>query len=134
VVFDLFNEPRCQGTHVGAASSVCGWQDWQDTMWPLVRYIRSRGSLNQLWLEGHRWGSELGGVPMLPCHKAVAWCQGIVYSFHKPGCPWPTFCAPDPAIWFQQFGYLAAAGVPVVNGEMTNYRGGYYWAHSNRHP
>jgi hypothetical protein len=131
VVFDLFNEPRCENAHMkGGSSEICGWQAWANTTWPLVRYVRAHGSLNQIWVEGRRWGSQLAGVPLLACRKTAAWCQGIVYSFHKPGCPWPTKCAPDPAIWWHQFGYLAAAGVPVVNGEMTNYRGGYDWSHS----
>jgi hypothetical protein len=83
-------------------------------------------------VEGRRWGSQLAGVPLLPCHQAVAWCQGIVYSFHKPGCPWPTKCAATAAVWWRQFGYLAAEGIPVVNGEMTNYRGGYDWDRSTQ--
>jgi hypothetical protein len=131
VVFDLFNEPRCENAHMpGGSSEICGWQAWANATWPLVRYVRAQGSLNQIWVEGRRWGSQLAGVPLLPCRARVAWCQGVVYSFHKPGCPWPTKCAADPAVWQEQFGYLAAAGVPVVNGEMTNYRGGYYWSHS----
>lgn len=127
VVFDLFNEPRClwDGTP-------CGWGSWQAGMWPLVRYVRAHGSLNQIWLEGRRWASELAGVPVIPCYKAVSWCQGIVYTFHKPGCPWPRDCPPTVAVWWHQFGYLPAEGVPVVDGEMTNYRGGYYWAHSTQ--
>jgi Cellulase (glycosyl hydrolase family 5) len=131
VVFDLFNEPRCEGAGTtGRSSEICGWQAWANATWPLVRYVRVHGSLNQVWVEGRRWGSQLAGVPLLPCARAVAWCQGIVYSFHKPGCPWPTKCAADRAVWWRQFGYLAAKGVPVVNGEMTNYRGGYYWNRS----
>lgn len=133
VIFDLFNEPRCQGKGTkGSASAICDWAQWRRAMWPLARYVRAHGSLNQLWLEGERWGSELGGVPVIPCHQAVAWCQGIVYTFHKPGCPWPTKCPPTRRVWYRQFGYLAAHGVPVVNGEMTNYRGGYYWDHSTQ--
>jgi hypothetical protein len=132
VVFDLFNEPRCEPHNAGYSSAVCNWRAWWHAMWPLARYVRSIGSENQLWLEGNRWGSQLGGVPLIPCHQAVAWCQGIVYSFHKPGCPWPNKCAATARVWWNQFGYLAAAGVPVVNGEMTNYRGGYYWSHSTQ--
>jgi hypothetical protein len=133
VVFDLFNEPRCESAHMrGGSSEVCGWRAWANATWPLVRYVRQQGSLNQLWVEGRRWGSQLAGVPLLPCHQQVAWCQGIVYSFHKPGCPWPTKCAATESVWWRQFGYLAAEGIPVVNGEMTNYRGGYDWDRSTQ--
>jgi hypothetical protein len=130
VVFDLFNEPRCEPHNQGNQTKVCGWAVWQAKMWPLARYVRSIGSQNQLWLEGKAWGSQLGGVPLVPCQQRVAWCQGLVYSFHKPGCPWPNKCAPTERVWWHQFGYLAEAGVPVVNGEMTNYRGGYDWSRS----
>ena len=118
VVFDLFNEPRS-----------CTWAQWRAAMQPLVDYVRSLGSRNQLWVEGINWGSTLGGLPLL--HG-----QGIVYSFHHPGSPWP--CTPTAcdaprrlpvsvATWDAAFGRLATAGVPVVDGEFANFIGGYYW-------
>jgi hypothetical protein len=130
VIFDLFNEPRCVpgALHI-IGPRICGWQSWANTTWPLVRKIRAAGALNQIWVEGRRWGSELDGVPLLKCDHAMAWCQGIVYTYHHPGCPQHQ-CQPDAATWWHQFGYLAAQGVPVVDGEMTNYRGGYDWNRS----
>lgn len=118
VVFDLFNEPRD-----------CTWAQWRATMQPLVTYVRSLGARNELWVEGINWGSTLDGVPLLRG-------QGIVYSFHHPGSPWP--CTPSDcgaprrlpvsvATWDAAFGNLAGEGVPVVNGEFANFIGGYYW-------
>lgn len=114
VVFDLFNEPR-----------KCSWQQWSDTMQPLVEHVRRAGSINQLWIEGVWWASTLEGVPMLRG-------QGLVYSFHHPGSPWPWQAPVNRDTWQRSFGYLADRGVPVVDGEFTNYIGGYYWAHATR--
>lgn len=132
VIFDLFNEPRCQGKSTkGYASAICDWAQWYRAFYPLTKYIRQIGSENQIWIEGIKWGSQLGGVPVITCHSQ-SWCQGIVYSFHKPGCPWPNKCAVTKKVWWKEFGYLALAHIPVVNGEMTNYDGGYYWSHSTQ--
>ncbi len=109
VVFDLFNEPR-----------FCDWQQWDAAFQPLVDYVRRSGSRNQLWVEGIRWGSTLGGVPRL--HG-----QGIVYSFHHPGSPWPWQAPVGPSTWDQAFGYLSREHIPVVDGEFVNFMGGYYW-------
>ena len=123
VVFDLFNEPR-----------FCNWAQWTRTMQPLVDYVRRIGSLNQLWAEGLWWGSTFAGLPHLLSG------QGIVYSFHHPGAPWPWQGwvpgyqpgVTGPPLWNAAFGDLAARGVPMVNGEFVNYIGGYYWPHSTQ--
>jgi hypothetical protein len=123
VVFDLFNEPR-----------YCNWAMWLRSMQSLVDYVRHIGSLNQLWAEGLWWGSTFAGLPHLLSG------QGIVYSFHHPGAPWPwQGWVPGyqpgvmgPPLWNVAFGDLAAAGVPMVNGEFVNYIGGYYWPHSTQ--
>jgi hypothetical protein len=123
VVFDLFNEPR-----------FCNWAQWTRSMQPLVDYVRRIGSLNQLWAEGLWWGSTFAGLPHLLSG------QGIVYSFHHPGAPWPwQGWVPGyqpgvmgPPLWNAAFGDLAARGVPMVNGEFVNYIGGYYWPHSTQ--
>jgi hypothetical protein len=123
VVFDLFNEPR-----------FCNWAQWTRSMQPLADYVRRRGALNQLWAEGLWWGSTFAGLPHLLSG------QGIVYSFHHPGAPWPwQGWVPGyqpgvmgPPLWNAAFGDLAARGVPMVNGEFVNYIGGYYWPHSTQ--
>lgn len=123
VVFDLFNEPR-----------YCNWAMWTRSMQPLVDYVRHHGSRNQLWAEGLWWGSTFAGLPHLLSG------QGIVYSFHHPGAPWPwQGWVPGyqpgvmgPPLWNVAFGDLAAHGVPMVNGEFVNYIGGYYWPHSTQ--
>ena len=123
VVFDLFNEPR-----------FCNWAMWTRSMQSLVDYVRKRGSLNQLWVDGLWWGSTFAGLPHLLSG------QGIVYSFHHPGAPWPWMGwvpgykpgVTGPPLWNVAFGDLAAAGVPMVNGEFVNYIGGYYWPHSTQ--
>jgi hypothetical protein len=123
VIFDLFNEPR-----------YCNWPQWQAAFQPLVSHVRAEGSRNQFWVEGINWGSTLDGLPLL--HG-----QGIVYSFHHPGSPWP--CTPHAcgapqrlpvsvATWDSAFGDLAAQGVPVVDGEFVNFMGGYYWPRSTQ--
>jgi hypothetical protein len=123
VVFDLFNEPR-----------FCNWAQWTRSMQSLVDYVRHLGSLNQLWVEGLWWGSTFAGLPHLLSG------QGIVYSFHHPGAPWPWQGwvpgyqpgVTGPPLWSVAFGDLAARGVPMVNGEFVNYIGGYYWPHSTQ--
>jgi hypothetical protein len=123
VVFDLFNEPR-----------FCNWAMWTRSMQSLVDYVRRLGSLNQLWAEGLWWGSTFAGLPHLLSG------QGIVYSFHHPGAPWPWQGwvpgyqpgVTGPPLWNAAFGDLAARGVPMVNGEFVNYIGGYYWPHSTQ--
>ena len=123
VVFDLFNEPR-----------FCNWAQWTRSMQSLVDYVRRLGALNQLWAEGLWWGSTFSGLPHLLSG------QGIVYSFHHPGAPWPwQGWVPGyqpgvmgPPLWNAAFGDLAAHGVPMVNGEFVNYIGGYYWPHSTQ--
>ena len=123
VVFDLFNEPR-----------FCNWAMWTRSMQALVDDVRRMGSLNQLWVEGLWWGSTFAGLPHLLSG------QGIVYSFHHPGAPWPWQGwvrgyqpgVTGPPLWNAAFGDLAAHGVPMVNGEFVNYIGGYYWPHSTQ--
>jgi cellulase (glycosyl hydrolase family 5) len=123
VVFDLFNEPR-----------FCNWAQWTRSMQSLVNYVRRAGSRNQLWAEGLWWGSTFAGLPHLLSG------QGIVYSFHHPGAPWPWQGwvpgyqpgVTGPPLWNAAFGDLAARGVPMVNGEFVNYIGGYYWPHSTQ--
>jgi hypothetical protein len=112
VVFDLFNEPR-----------FCTWPQWRAAFQPLVTYLRSIGSRNQLWVEGLWWGSTLAGVPLL--HG-----QGIVYSFHHPGSPWPWQSPVGPPTWNSAFGYLSREHIPLVDGEFVNFMGGYYWPRS----
>jgi cellulase (glycosyl hydrolase family 5) len=114
VVFDLFNEPR-----------FCDWAQWQAAFQPLVDYLRGIGARNQFWVEGIRWGSTLAGVSRL--HG-----QGIVYSFHHPGSPWPWQAPVGPATWDQAFGYLTREHLPVVDGEFVNFLGGYYWPRSTQ--
>jgi Cellulase (glycosyl hydrolase family 5) len=114
VVLDLFNEPR-----------LCDWRQWAAAFQPLVDYLRRTGSRNQFWVEGIRSGSTLAGVPLL--HG-----QGIVYSFHHPGAPWPWQLPVGPATWNRAFGYLSREHIPVVDGEFVNFMGGYYWPRSTQ--
>jgi|SRR5215471_2381063 len=114
IVFDLFNEPR-----------KCSWEQWQAAMQPLVDHVRAAGSVNQIWVEGRWWASTLEGVPLL--HG-----QGLVYSFHHPGSPWPWQAPVGVDTWQRSFGYLADRHVPVIDGEFTNYVGGYYWPRATR--
>jgi hypothetical protein len=124
VVFDLFNEPRNQtwdqwlkgGKIDGFPGTYIGEQF-------LVNHIRREGATNVIWVEGINWASTLAGVPIL---KGT----GIVYTFHHPGSPHPDKAAiPGPKIWWASFGYLAAEGYKVVDGEFANYIGNYYWDH-----
>lgn len=114
VVFDLFNEPR-----------FCNWQQWYAAFQPLVTFLRRIGSQNQFWVEGLWWAATLSGVPLL--HG-----QGIVYSYHHPGSPWPWQAPVGPSTWDQAFGYLTREHIPVVDGEFVNFMGGYYWPRSTQ--
>lgn len=125
VIFDLFNEPRDPKPWNG------DWTEWKTKFQALVNFVRSKGSLNQIWVEGENWASTLENVPLLSG-------QGIVYSFHHPGCPHPGACGGPTgrqglttSIWQQDFGYLTSEA-PVVDGEFVNYLGGYYWKHSTQ--
>ena len=46
---------------------------------------------------------------------------GLVYSFHHPIGPHTT------ANWYRNFGYLQQRGLHLVNGEFSNWAGGYCW-------
>jgi len=109
VIFDLFNEPR----H-------CSWQQWYNDFQPLVNYIRRYGAYNQLWVEGIRWASTLEDMPLLKGGN-------IVYDFHHAGAPWGWDAPINPLTWDASFGYLAARGIPVIDGEFANYVGSYDW-------
>jgi len=111
VVFDLFNEPR-----------QCTWGEWYDAHQGLVSNLRARGIRNWLWVEGRWWGSTLEGVPLIhdPLHR-------LVYSYHHPGSPKPWQAPVSVATWDRAFGDLAKRGVPVIDGEYTNFVGSYYW-------
>lgn len=109
VTFDLFNEPRR-----------CSWQQWYNDFQPLVNYIRRHGAYNQLWVEGIHWGSTLEDVPLLKG-------SNIVYDFHHAGAPWGYNAPINDTTWDAAFGYLAARGIPVIDGEFANYTGSYYW-------
>lgn len=113
VVFDLFNEPR-----------YCTWGQWRAAMQGLYDYVRGAGAQNTVWVEGRWWGSTLAGVP--PLHG-----KGIVYSYHHPGKPWPHSpgLPEGPELWNRAFGSLAARGIPVVDGEFTDYQRGYHFDH-----
>jgi hypothetical protein len=119
VVFDLFNEPR-----------MCGWGVWLNGGWcqgihaigtqSLVDFIRAHAN-NEIWVEGINWASTLAGVPILSG-------SGIVYTFHHPGSPHADKKArlTTKILWLS-FGYLAAEGYKVLDGEFANYIGNYYW-------
>ena len=111
VIFDLFNEPR-----------YCSWARWHRAMQGLVDDVRQAGARNTLWAEGRWWGSTLAGVPLLRG-------RGIVYSFHHPGAPWEDQAPVTVATWNRAFGNLASRGIPVVDGEFTNFAGGYHFNH-----
>jgi hypothetical protein len=113
VTFDLFNEPR----H-------CSWGKWFDAHQGLLTALRREGSRNWIWVEGRWWGSTLEGAPLLrdPLHR-------LAYTYHHPGAPKPWQAPVTQATWDASFGNLAAHGVPVVDGEFTNFVGSYYWGY-----
>ena len=111
VIFDLFNEPR-----------YCSWAPWYRAMQGLVNDVRHAGARNTLWVEGRWWGSTLAGIPLLRG-------GGIVYSFHHPGSPWQDQAPVTVATWNRAFGNLASRGIPVVDGEFTNFASGYHFNH-----
>lgn len=126
IIFDLFNEPRNEN-----------WDQWKNGGYipgfegkyigeqELVNYIRGEGANNEIWVEGINWASTLAGVPILKG-------KNIVYTFHHPGSPHPDKnVIPGPKVWWDSFGYLAAEGYKVLDGEFANYIGNYYW---DNHP
>jgi hypothetical protein len=107
VIFDIFNEPRR-----------CNWSQWYNAFQWIVNGLRRQGINNTFWIEGIDWGSTLEGIPLLTG-------KNLVYSFHHPGCSWQYNCQMNEAEWYNSFGYLAKEGVPVVDGEITFYNGGF---------
>jgi hypothetical protein len=107
VIFDIFNEPRR-----------CNWSQWYNAFQRIVNDLRHQGINNTFWIEGIAWGSSLAGMPLLTG-------KNLVYSFHHPGCSWQYNCQMTEAGWYKSFGYLAKEGVPVVDGEITFYNGGF---------
>jgi Cellulase (glycosyl hydrolase family 5) len=107
VIFDIFNEPRR-----------CNWSQWYNAFQWIVNALRRQGINNTFWIEGIDWGSTLAGIPLLTG-------KNLVYSFHHPGCSWQYNCQINEAEWYSSFGYLAEEGVPVVDGEITFYNGGF---------
>lgn len=110
VIFDLFNEPR-----------FVTWSQWYVAFQSLVNYIRLKAG-NIIWAEGITWASTLQDV--IPLHGC-----GIWYSYHHLAYPWAGpghYEGPENwQTWWNAFGYLAAKGYHVVNGEITFFRGGY---------
>ena len=47
--------------------------------------------------------------------------SNIVYDFHHAGAPWGWDAPINPLTWDASFGYLAARGIPVIDGEFANY-------------
>jgi len=119
VVFDLFNEPRVPDT--GA-----DWALWRDGgtyrgvsylgMQTVLSFIRSQGAANVVWADGLAGASTLDSVTSHLLSGGT-----VIYSFHHPAGPH------NPGTWYRDFGYLADLHIPVVNGEFTNYEGGYCW-------
>ena len=107
VIFDIFNEPRR-----------CNWSQWYNAFQRIVNDLRHQGINNTFWIEGIVWGSTLEGMPLLTG-------KNLVYSFHHPGCTWQYNCQITEAEWYNSFGYLAKEGIPVVDGEITFYNGGF---------
>ena len=128
VIFDLFNEPRNETWEQWLNGGTL--DDWSGTYigeQQLVSYIRSEGAKNTIWVEGINWASTLAGVPEL--HDPL---KNLVYTFHHPGSPHPDKnFVPGPKIWWDSFGYWAAEGHRVLDGEFANYIGNYYW---DNHP
>ena len=98
VMFDLLNEPVTRN-----------WAKWQTGTQQMAAYVRSR-TRAVLWVEGPGTADTLSQVRRYPITV-----PGIVYSIHHPKGPHTR------ANWRAQFGYLAARGVPVVDGEWTNW-------------
>ena len=119
VVFDLFNEPRVPDTPADWALWHSGGTYHGVTylgMQTVLSFIRSQGAANVVWADGLAAASTLDGVTSHPLSGGK-----VVYSFHHPAGPH------IPQAWYRDFGYLAGRHIPVVNGEFTNYEGGYCW-------
>lgn len=116
VVFDLFNEPRLDGSEDAQT-----WRLWQQGgfdgsvfylgMQNLVDEVRMTGATNLLWIEGPRHAGTLSGIASHPVTGGP-----LVYSIHHP------VGAHNPASWWRDFGFLMTRGIaPVVVGEWSNY-------------
>jgi hypothetical protein len=109
VIYDIFNEPRGND----------GWGLWQSRMQMVVSYIRNQGAHNVIWAEGINYASTLDGAGSHLLRGGP-----ITYSFHHPAG------SHNAASWDADFGYLTARHISVVDGEWTNYAGGYCWANA----
>jgi hypothetical protein len=121
VIFDLFNEPRTYAPGMAPAQE---WRLWLHGGWfggayypfgmaELAAYVRNTlHAQNLFWIEGPDNSASFAGMIS---EGALLNVGGVVYALHHPAG------AHNPAAWDADLGYLLAAGVPVVDGEWTNY-------------
>jgi hypothetical protein len=120
VIFDIFNEPRQKESPDDI------WPDWLNGapgtrdigMNGLVNAIRAVNPSQMLWVQGPKSAQTLSEVVPAKGKPAyqVSNPTNVVYDIHHPEAPH------DKASWTIDFG-RAAAKVPVVVGEWTNYAG-----------
>lgn len=133
VIFDLFNEPRT--CTIPCSSSAPTWGLWRnggsfdghtylgmETLARSVRDADNQAHPHLLWVEGPNYAASFAGLIR---NHGLLDVPGVVYSFHHPG---PS-SVHNSSAWYLEFGYLINTGVaPVVDGEWTNFRGGYCWS------
>lgn len=137
VIFDLFNEP-----HVPGGDGASQWRLWRDGgqigqgsylgMQTVLSYIRTTlRATNMVWAEGLDAAGTLNGIASHSAAGTVEGARGsvggfalsqagdavtgpLVYSFHHPDGLQTT------TAWWRDFGYLAAQGYAVVDGEWNS--------------
>jgi hypothetical protein len=117
VIFDPFNEPRDTNSAMSATQT---WNTWFNGngsyygMNELAGWVHFIAPRNLLWIEGPNFSDSFAG--MVP--KYLIPLPNVVYAVHHPKG------TDDQKNWTAAFGYLVGKGIPVVEGEWTNFAGG----------
>jgi hypothetical protein len=118
VIFDPFNEPRDTNSQMSPQA----WNTWFNGngtyygMYLLAKWVHFIAPRNLQWIEGPNYSDSFHG--MYP--KYLIQVPNVVYAIHHPLAQRGM---DDPAAWTAAFGYLLGHGIPVVEGEWTNFAG-----------
>lgn len=116
VIFDPFNEPRDTNSQMSPQA----WNTWFNGngtyygMNLLAKWVHFIAPRNLLWIEGPNLSDSFAG--MYP--KYLIRLPNVVYAIHHP-----LGGMDGQEAWNAAFGDLIGKGIPVVEGEWTNFAG-----------
>jgi hypothetical protein len=97
----------------------------------LQSYVMSAGLIHrmerQIYAVKHYWYGNMVGLQVMQDRLVGVNGDVFRYDFHHAGAPWGWDAPVNQSTWDAAFGYLAARGIPVMDGEFANYVGSHYW-------